>query len=639
MPLTMRIGAVGAFLGAGLLALVWAYSYGGSAEPGILDRTGPAVTWGLPAAKLVFNLANACCIGALVLAVFALPHGGAAHAKALRIAGWSAAIWAVAAAGFVFLSFLTIANIPVSADSFGPIFVSFLTGVDAGRYGVLASALAAAVAFACFNLRSPRMVAVTTVLAFAGLVPLVLKSHATGGAGHADSTTSVILHSGSAAVWLGGLLVLILLRPAVLPGQLNGVVRRYSTLALVCFITIVASGIMAAWASIGSWGGLSTAYGGIVVAKAAALIVLGTFGALHRQWSLRRLELDPHRAGRYFTALAVAELAVMGAAVGMATALGRTEPPTSLGSAATDPGLPVPELWAYISQWAPDPLWSLACGFAVFFYLAGVRRLRRAGRTWPAHRTVLWLAGVAVLFMVTNGGIHVYQGYLFNAHVLTQMMLTAVVPLLLVPAAPLALAELTILGRTDSSTGVKEILARTVQPVLAGVTRAPYFAAYAIAGSLVAFYYTPLLGWSARGQLGYSAMTLLALLAGCLFTRAMTGRPDGGGGHARKARLGVLAGTAALYGVYGWGLTAQAAALESPWYTSVGQPWGAAGPAAAELGGIIMWVVAAGTLAVMAAIVTSRPAAAAGSRTQDEMVPDPDPDPVGTPERPRPHAG
>jgi cytochrome c oxidase assembly factor CtaG len=101
-------------------------------------------------------------------------------------------------------------------------------------------------------------------------------------------------------------------------------------------------------------------------------------------------------------------------------------------------------------------VWTLACGFAVFFYLAGLRRLRAAGRSWPAQRTVLWLAGITVLSTVTNGGIHVYQGLLFEAYVLTQMTLTAVVPLLLVPAAPLTLAQLAIRPRTDDSAGARE---------------------------------------------------------------------------------------------------------------------------------------------------------------------------------------
>src|SRR5688500_15895699 len=98
MSLRTRVMACLALLVGGTLSLVWAYTYGSSANPGLLDRTGPAVTWGLPTAKLVFNLASAGTIGALVLAIFALPHSGIPYQRALRLAGCSAAVWAVAAA-------------------------------------------------------------------------------------------------------------------------------------------------------------------------------------------------------------------------------------------------------------------------------------------------------------------------------------------------------------------------------------------------------------------------------------------------------------------------------------------------------------------------------------------------------------
>ena len=578
--------------------MAWSYSYGGGSDPGILDRTGPAVTWGLPAAKLVFNVAIAGTVGALVLAVFALPGGDRAYMAALQFAGWSAMAWAVAAAVHTGASFLLVANRTVS-DGFGPAFFSFLTEIDAGRSGALTVVIAAVVAFLCFRRPGPRLVAVTLTLAFVGLIPLVLKSHATGGAGHADSTTSIVVHMVTAAVWLGGLLTLIVVRSALPGRKLSTAARRYSTLALICFIALAASGFLAAWTRISSIDALLSPYGVIVLAKTGAFIVLGLFGSLHRRLSLNRLERDPHRGGRHFIALAVAELAVMGGASGMAAALGRTEPPSTPVSADLEGGLPAPHLWEFVSQWALDPLWSLVCGFAVFFYLAGIRRLQIDGRSWPVHRTLLWLAGMTVLFVVTNGGLHIYQGYLFNAHVLTQMSLTAVVPLLLIPAAPLTLAELAIRPRTDGSTGAREILLRTVRPMLTVFKRDPLICIFLLAACLFASYYTPLLEWSARGQLGYSAATLLALSVGCLVTAALAGAmaPDTDRPPAR--RLPVVAGLAGLYAYSGWKLSTQATELERPWYTSVGQPWGSSLLAAADLGGAIMWTIAAGSLAAM----------------------------------------
>jgi putative copper resistance protein D len=63
---------------------------------------------------------------------------------------------------------------------------------------------------------------------------------------------------------------------------------------------------------------------------------------------------------------------------------------------------------------------------------------------------------------------------------------------------------------------------------------------------------------------------------------------------------------AGVYAFGGWKLTEQAPAMEMPWYTSVGQPWGLAAAAAPELGGTIMWSIAAISLAITAAMAGKR---------------------------------
>ena len=611
MALRERVAATAVLAVAGLLALTWAFGFGGGATAGVLDQAGPVVLWGLPLAKLVFHLAAACTIGALVLAAFALSPIDPAQRRALRAAGISAAVWAVAAGVFSLLNFHNIANKPLSSESLGPDFVSFLTN-GLGRPGAVCIVITAAVSLLCFTVRGVPMVLVTALLGFAGLVPLVLTSHATGGDDHLDSTTSVVLHIGAAAVWLGGLLALTLLRPVLPAGRLNVVVRRFSTLALVCFVVVGISGLLSARAGLGSLDKLATPYGGIVLAKAVAFILLGIVGTVHRQWILNRLDREPDRGARHFTVLVVAELGILGAASGMAAALARTEVPSL--SAAADERPPEPGLWSYFSQWEPDPLWIVLCVFAVFLYLAGVRRIRLAGGSWPMRRTMCWLAGVGVLFTVTNGGPHVYQGFLFSSHVLTQMLLTALVPLLLVPGAPITLAERTIRSRTDGSTGVREMIDSTVRPALAAVASAPYVPAAVIAVSLSVFYYTPLLELSALSQLGFSAMSLLALLTGCLFTASMTGF-EGEGRPTKTWRLAILAGTAAIYAFYGQALSAQATTLELPWYFAIGRPWGDSAAASAELGGPFMWTIAAATLAVTALAVLLR-------RKPEDQAPD-----------------
>lgn len=602
MSLVLRgVGAVG-LAGAAGAALVWAYIYGGSSEPGVLDRVGPAVLWALPAAKLVFNLAAACTAGPLVLALFALAPGGAAHRKALRFAGYSACVWALAAAVFTVANFQLLANMPLSADGFASALLSFVAGDDSGRAGLVATGLAAVTAVLCFAVRRQAALALTAAVAFSGLIPLLLNSHAAGGDDHADSTLSLFLHSGAAVVWIGGLAGLVLLRRSIPADRLGTIVGRYSTLALLSFAVLAVSGVLASWASLGSLEQLATPYGSILLAKSAAFLVLGAFGALHRSHVIRRLETAEPQTARHFWYLVVVELLVMGAASGLAASLGRTATPTSLGTITEEFSTPAPGLDSYLSQWELDPLWSVACVAAVFLYLAGVRRLGVAGLTWSPYRTVLWLAGISLLFYATNGGVHVYQGYLFNAHVLTQMLLSAVVPLFLVLGSPLALAERAIRPRTDGSTGGSELV-RSLRPLLRAAAAAPYVSVLILAGSLIAFYYTPLLDYAAQSQLGYGAMTVLALSSGSLCTAALVG--TSAETHP-SVQLLAVGGAGLLYGVYGQALTMQAAGMELPWESVVSRPWGFHPFTDSTAAGPIMWTLGGVSLAVTAWLIYSR---------------------------------
>ena len=69
--------------------------------------------------------------------------------------------------------------------------------------------------------------------------------------------------------------------------------------------------------------------------------------------------------------------------------------------------------------------------------LAAAPARRQRGR---CYRTVLWVAGLALLFWVTCGPVNAYQDYLFSMHMVGHMLLTMAIPLLLVAGAPVTLA-------------------------------------------------------------------------------------------------------------------------------------------------------------------------------------------------------
>ncbi|GMM96832.1 hypothetical protein [Microbacterium luteum] len=63
---TLRVVGPTILVGAALASLVGALAFGGGAAQLPLGDAGPVVRWGLPAAKLIVNLAAAGMVGVLV---------------------------------------------------------------------------------------------------------------------------------------------------------------------------------------------------------------------------------------------------------------------------------------------------------------------------------------------------------------------------------------------------------------------------------------------------------------------------------------------------------------------------------------------------------------------------------------------
>jgi len=93
-----------------------------------------------------------------------------------------------------------------------------------------------------------------------------------------------------------------------------------------------------------------------------------------------------------------------------------------------------------VTSWTLDLPVLLAVLAAVGLYLAGVRRVRRAGQDWPAARTVAFLAGgTGALVVATMSFLGVYQRVLFWPRAVQNVLLLLVAPLFLTLGRPLSL--------------------------------------------------------------------------------------------------------------------------------------------------------------------------------------------------------
>lgn len=603
----------GALLGVAIVAALIAYWLGGGATPQLIADPGPVVRWMSPLASLVFNLGTAGTLGALVLALWALTPGEAAYERALELASASAVVMTIGAALSGFLTFLDVTGAPLAAtDQFGAQLAQFFGSIGLGQAWLITTLVAAAVSVAAFAVRHQMVLVFVTVAAVGALVPQAAQGHAAGAAAHSQAVNSLGMHLVLAAVWLGGLIAVVFVARSLTPARLTVVLGRYSTLALVAFVVVAISGYASAAIRIGNWAALADPYGMLVLIKVGALVALGALGAVQRRRVIRSMQTSV-MPGRWFTGLVLLELAFMGLASGVAVALARTATPVAQAGAEASQLVPTPaerltgealppwpELWRYFTEWRIDPLWATICAFAIFFYLAGVVRLRRRGDSWSILRAVSWCAGILVLFYLTNGGVATYERVLFSAHMLGHMGLTMVVPVLLVPGAPVTLAARAIRARTDGSRGGREWILTAVHSRFANFITNPVLTAVLFAGSLWVFYYTPLFRWAVTEHLGHQWMLVHFLITGYLFVQSLVGIDPVKRRLGFPFRLVLLLATMAFHAFFGLAIMSGTALLLPDWYGAMG--WGTDALVDQQLGGGLAWSV--GELPTVALAIT-----------------------------------
>lgn len=614
-----RIAGPAALLSAAFVAVGVGLTVGGGATAGVAGGD-PVVLWGLPIAKLIANLGVATTLGGLLMALFALSPTEPEFGRALDVAAAGAGVWAVGGAITSFLTFSRIYQSRLSFDeAYGQDLATFLTEVPIGRAWLIFVLVGALLTVVCFAVRNRTLLAILTVAAVLGLIPLAEDGgHAAGTDSHDAAVSAIWLHTVFAALWVGGLVTLVLLRSQLSAARLAAVLPRYSTVALICFVVVAASGYVSASIRVGDLPSLLSPYGALVIAKVAALVALGVLGALQRRILVKKVAATA--APRWFWLLVVSELAVMGIASGVAAALARTAKPvpavtpeqTELTPAEWLTGKPLPPEFTpgrWLTAWDLDLLWLLVVGFGILFYAAGVWRLHRRGDGWPIHRTVLWVSGMLTLFWVTNGPLNVYEQYLFSAHMLGHMLLGMAIPVLLVLSAPLTLALRAIRKRDDDSRGPREWIMLLVHSRYATVLTHPLVAGGLFAVSLWVFYYTPIFRWATEEHVGHTWMIIHFLLTGYLFAQAIVGIDPVAGRAPYPLRLILLLATMALHAFFGLSLVESHGLLLADWYGAMGRTWGLPPLADQQAAGGIAWSVGeipTVVLAVLVAILWNR---------------------------------
>ncbi len=613
-------------LAALFLGLAAALLFSGAAAAREVSDPGALVRWGLPVAKAIHNVSLATVIGGLIFAVAILPRtlngsrskdrGAPEHpafARALAITAAAGAVWTLSAIAVLVLGYSDIAGQGISGDpEFTRSLVYFMTDIETGRAWLTVVIIAAVVTTALFGVRSRGGLAATLLLALVGLVPAALIGHSSSSSDHEGAINSLGLHLVGVSAWLGGIIMLTLLsgilggagaggKTAGNPDITEPTLRRFSALAGFAFALVFASGVVNASIRITNWGDLfGSAYGQLILAKAAATVVLGGIGLMHRRWVIPQLgdRGVGRSARRLLWQLVAAELVIMGATSGIAVALGRSAPPqpTSFAPDASPAfilsgyELP-PELTPgrWLTEWRLDWLWVAVVLFGLVAYFLGIRKVLQRGDSWSWFRSINWVVGLAVLTYVTSGPPSVYGRVLFSAHMVDHMALTMVAPLFLVLGAPVTLALRALTPRRDSSRGPREWLLIFVHSKFSQLVTHPLFAAANFAGSIVLFYYSDAFGYAMRDHVGHELMNLHFALTGYIFVLTMIGTDPLPRRAPYPMRLLLLLATMGFHAFFGVSIMGGTGLLAADYFGNLGRTWGPSALLDQQMGGAVAW--------------------------------------------------
>jgi cytochrome c oxidase assembly factor CtaG/putative copper export protein len=595
-PVLLGVGLLAGATAAALSALSLADALTATGLP----NPGPVTTYGLPFVRAAGEIAAVLAVGSFMFAAFLVPPQttgvlDAAGYRALRLGTVASGVWTVCAALLVPLTVSDVTGQPVVSRLSPSAIWSVASLVDTASAWRWTAFLAAAVTLASL----PVLRWSWTPLLFGGslvtLVPLALTGHSSAGGSHDMATNSLLIHLVAAALWAGGLMAL--LAHALRRGEhADLAARRFSALALWCFVAMALSGVVNALVRIRLGDLLHSGYGWLVLAKATALCALGFLGWRQRRRGLAALRADPEARGPLIR-LALVEALVFGLTFGIAVALGRTPPPPP---AIFNPSIPAieigydfagpPTVARVLFDWRFDLIFGTAAIVMAVLYLFGVRRMRRRGDAWPVGRTLAWMCGCALLLFTTSSGLGRYMPAMFSMHMVAHMLLSMLVPILLVLGAPVTLALRTLpsAGRGEPP-GPREWLLAALHARVSRFLTHPIVATMLFVAGFYGLYLGGIFDAAVSNHAAHLLMNLHFLVSGYLFYWVVIGVDPTPRQIPQLAKVAMVFATLPLHAFFGVALMGMQTVLGESFYRSLALVWHTDLLGDQRLGGGIAW--------------------------------------------------
>lgn len=574
--------------GIGVLSLADALTATGLPDP------GPVTTVGLPFVRAAGEIAAVVAVGGFLFAAFLVPPQttgvlDAAGYRALRMARGGALVWAACAALLVPLTISDVSGEPLR-EHLDPVAMWRIAGLvdtaDAWRWTALLALVVAAAASPVLRW-SPTPVLLAAALLT--LLPLGLTGHSAAGGSHDLAVNSLLIHLVAGALWAGGLLALLAyaLRADRAGAGKSGdhqfaglAARRFSAIALCCYLAMALSGIINALIRIRPADLFVTPYGWLVAVKIAALGALGLIGWRQRRVAVTTLQSDPAAIGPLLR-LALTEALVFGVAFGVAVGLGRTPPPppvltnpspveVALGYDIAGP----PTLARMLLDWRFDVLFGSAAIILAVLYLAAVIRLSRRGERWSSGRSSAWLLGCALLLLTTSSGLGRYLPTLFSLHMTAHLLLSTLIPLLLALAAPTTLALRALPpGGKGSPPGPREWLQAGLRSRWLRFFAHPVVATVMFVAGLWVLYFGGIFDIAVSSHPAHILMNLYFLLSGYQFYWVVIGVDPTPRTIPVLGKIGAVLAAMSLQALFGVTMMGTETVAGERFYRSLQLPW------------------------------------------------------------------
>jgi cytochrome c oxidase assembly factor CtaG/putative copper export protein len=595
-PILFGVGLLAGATAAGIAALSLADALTATGLP----DPGPVTNYGLPFFRAGGEIAAVVAVGSFLVAAFLVPpqRNGVLDAsgyRALRLGTAASGVWAVCAAMLVPLTVSDITGQPLTSRLDPSAIWSVASLIDVAGSWRWTALFAAIVTVLSIPVLRWSWTPLLLVCSLVTLLPLALTGHSSAGGSHDLGTNSLFIHLVAGAIWAGGLLALLV--HAIRGGEHADVAaRRFSAVALCCFVAMAVSGVVNALVRIRLEDLVHTSYGWLVVCKAVALCLLGALGWQQRRRGVAALRADPD-ARRPLIRLALIEAGVFGLTFGIAVALGRTPPPPPAvfnpSVTAVEIGYDLagpPTIARVLFDWRFDLIFGTAAIALAGVYMAGAWRLRKRGDTWPTGRIVAWLCGTAVLLFTTSSGIGRYMPAMFSMHMAAHMLLSMMVPVLLVLGAPvtLALRALPAAGGDDPP-GPREWLLAALHSRVSRILTNPIVATVIFVAGFYGLYFGGIFDVAASSHAAHVAMNLHFLVTGYLFYWVVIGVDPTPRPIPPIAKLAVVFASLPLHALFGVVLMGTKSVLAGNFYQSLQLSWHNDLLGDQRLGGGIAW--------------------------------------------------